>query len=224
MAPVVFHRGATRQLLPDAGTFAGGGRKFLVHTTEGPTLEGAFATLKANRSAPHFILEVRNGRRRLVQCIPINRAGRSLQHPSGPETNRANCIQVEVVGFTSKDEAIRLGHPELFVGNWEPAVYRALHRLMKWSHRNFDVPMRADHPFPGQAGFRRLGGQEFFDAVGLVGHCHAAGNDHGDPGSLKTGLVLPWRGQRQRRPHAPAARLRQHHPPGGRRFEGGRPS
>ena len=43
------------------------------------------------QDAPHFILEVKNGQKRLVQCIPINRAARALEHPSGTlETNRAN--------------------------------------------------------------------------------------------------------------------------------------
>ena len=77
MAGTIWHPKAKRQPLEDAGTFAGGGHKFLVHTTEGPTLEGAFSTVKANRSSPHFILEVRNGRRRLVQCI------HSLDWPCG---------------------------------------------------------------------------------------------------------------------------------------------
>ena len=191
MSPVLFHPSASRRLLEDAGPFTGGGRKLVVHTTEGPTLDGAFVTVRDRRSAPHFILEVLDGRRRLVQCIPLDQAARGLQHLSGtPETNRANCIQVEVVGFADLTEARRLGHPELFVGNWEPAVYRHLHRLMRWTHEHFGVPMRADHAFPGHAGFRRLGGQEFVGAAGLVGHCHVPGNDHTDPGPLDAALVL----------------------------------
>jgi hypothetical protein len=191
MTQLLWHPAATRQQLPDAGPFTGGGRKFLVHTTEGTTLEGAFETLRENNSAPHFILEVKNGQRRLTQCIPINLAARSLQHPGGtPETNRANCIQVEVVGFAELSEAQRFGHPELFVGNWEPAVYRYLHLLMQWSHTNFDVPMQALFPFFGQGGYRRLGGQEFVDASGVVGHCHVANNDHTDPGPLHGKLTV----------------------------------
>ena len=190
MATRVWHPGAERRRLEDAGPYTGGGRKFCVHTTEGPTLEGAFTTLDANRSAPHFILEVKDGRRKLVQCVPISLAARSLAHPSGPDTNKANCIQVEVVGWTDKDLAEAAGHPELWVGNWEPAVDRFLHRLMQWTNRHFDVPMTASFAFPGKPGFRRLGGQEFFDAVGLVGHCHAPGNDHTDPGPLKVRRVL----------------------------------
>ncbi len=190
MAGVVFHPGAKRQLLEDAGAFTGGGRKFLVHTTEGSTLEGAFATLRQKRSAPHFLLEVKNGRRRLVQCVPIDRAARALQHVGGPETNRANCIQVEVVGFTDFKQAARAGHLELWVPNWSQDVYKSLHLLMKWTTRNFGVPMKAEHPFIGQPGYARLSGQAFVDAVGLVGHCHVPGNDHTDPGPLHTSFVI----------------------------------
>src|SRR4249919_495668 len=166
MAGTVWHPSAKRQPLDDGGSFTGGGHKFLVHTTEGTTLEGAFATVKANRSSPHFILEVKNGRRRLVQCIPINRAARGLEHtPSSlPETNRANCIQVEVVGFTERAEAMRQGHLELWVPNWSTDIYKHLHLLMLWTHNHFAVPMQAGHPFPGQPGYARLSGQAFINA------------------------------------------------------------
>jgi hypothetical protein len=62
---------------------------------------------------------------------------------------------------------------------------------MLWTHNHFAVPMRADHPFPGQPGFARLSGPGFVTAVGLVGHCHAGGgNDHHDPGPLNTHFVV----------------------------------
>jgi hypothetical protein len=191
MAGIVWHPTAKRQQLEDAGPFTGGGHKFLVHTTEGSTLESAFDTVKAKRSSPHFILEVKDGRRRLVQCIPIDRAARGLEHPGGtPETNHANCIQVEVVGFTEFKKAKQLGHLELWVPNWSQDVYKFLHLLMVWTHDHFAVPMRADHPFIGQPGYARLSGQAFVDAVGLVGHCHVANNDHTDPGPLQTSFVI----------------------------------
>jgi hypothetical protein len=162
-----------------------------VHTTEGSSLDGAFTTLAQHDDAAHFILEVKNGHQRLVQCIPINRAGRALEHPTGTlETNRANCIQVEVVGFTDADLAKRLGHPELFVANWSSQLYKAIHDLMFWTHQNFGVPMRSDHPFPGHHGFARLSQQDFVNAVGLLGHCHAASNSHTDPGPLSADLVV----------------------------------
>jgi hypothetical protein len=185
-----WHPRAKRQQLEDAGAFTGGGRKFLVHTTEGPTLEGAFEAVRVKRAAPHFILEVKNGRRRLVQYIPLGRAARGLVHVSGPETNRANCIQVEVVGWTDGRLALQHGHPELWVPHWALDVYRALHQLMTWTHNNFEVPMHAHHPFIGHPGYRRLSGRQFLNAVGLVGHCHAAGNDHVDPGPLHANWVV----------------------------------
>jgi hypothetical protein len=190
VAELLFHPRAKKQLLDDAGSFTGGGRKFLVHTTEGPSLEGAFATVRDNRSAPHFILEVKNSRRRLVQCIPINRAARGLLHDSGPQTNKANCLQVEVVGFTDGDKAKKAGHLELWVPNWDEDVYKFLHLLMVWTNKHFGVPMEAHHPFIGQPRYHRLSGPGFVKASGLVGHCHAAGNDHVDPGPLNADWVI----------------------------------
>lgn len=187
----LFNPKAEKKLLTDAGTFTGGGHKFIVHTTEGSSLDGAFSTRSQNEDAAHFILEVKDGHQRLVQCIPINRAARSLEHPSGTlETNRANCIQVEVVGFTDENLSKQLGHHELFVGNWSPQIYKAIHDLMFWTHQNFGVPMESDHPFPGHPGFARLSQQAFVDAVGLLGHCHAASNSHTDPGPLNARLVV----------------------------------
>jgi hypothetical protein len=61
---------------------------------------------------------------------------------------------------------------------------------MLWTHSHFAVPMRADHPFAGQPGFARLSGQAFVNAVGLLGHCHAAGNSHTDPGPLNAHFVI----------------------------------
>jgi hypothetical protein len=187
----IFNPRAEKKLLADAGSFTGGGHKFIVHTTEGSSLDGAFTTLAQNNDAPHFILEVKNGQKRLVQCIPINRAARALEHPSGTlETNRANCIQVEVVGFTDETAATKAGHLELFVPNWSQQIYKAIHDLMFWTHQNFGVPMESDHPFPGNPGFARLSQQDFVNAVGLLGHCHAASNSHTDPGPLNAGLVV----------------------------------
>ena len=137
MAVTVWHPSAKRQQLEDAGPFTRRRAQVPVHTTEGPSLEGAFVTVKGNRSAPHFILEVKSGRRRLVQCIPINRAARGLEHNGGPETNKANCIQVEVVGFTERAKAAKLGHLELWVPNWSTDIYKQLHMLMLWTHNHF---------------------------------------------------------------------------------------
>lgn len=178
MSSAIWHPKAKRLAMEDAGTFAGGGPKFIVHTAEGKNLDTILAVLKAKRAAPHFVLGVHDGKRQLVQCIPINRAARALAHPSGPETNRANAIQVEVLEFAKNAR------------KWDPALYRYLHLLILWAHRHFDVPMEAHHPFYGQDGYHRLSGPGFYRASGVLGHCHAPGNDHWDPGNLNMERVF----------------------------------
>ena len=85
----------------DAGAFVASGPKIVWHTTEGSTVEGAVGAFKANNSWPHFTLNPKTGR--LVQHLPMTRAGRSLEHRSGTvETNRAHAIQVELVGFAGE--------------------------------------------------------------------------------------------------------------------------
>lgn len=171
--PTLWHPAAKR--VPIAAqqqnlTFTGGGRKLVWHTTEGSSIEGAVGAYRASGSAPHFTIYVSKlGVRTLYQHLPINRAATALAHPSGPDTNRANAIQVEIVGFAAES------------GKWSRATYFYLYWLARWCNKHFAVPMRSapgvvwSHP-------RRLSGQAFFDASGHVGHCHAPGNDHTDPG------------------------------------------
>lgn len=174
MTTLLWHPHAKRVPMEDAGTFTGGGAKFCVHTTEGSSAEGAIATYRANRDAPHFTLAVQMGKRALYQHIPINRAARSLQHTLPPETNRANVWQVEVVGFTAQSP------------DWPDELYHYLHLLFMWVHRHAGVPMVAHHPFPGH----RFTGEGWVKAEGLVGHCHCPGNTHVDPGALNVHKAL----------------------------------
>lgn len=186
MTQQLWHPHAKRIPLEDAGTFTGGGRKFCAHTTEpGETpnahaprtmaaVNAAVAAYREKRAAPHFTLGLVNGERVLLQHIPINRAARALQHTLPPETNRANTIQCEIVEFAARAQG------------WPDELYHYLHLLILWTHRHFDVPMVAHHPFPGH----RFSGAGWVKAEGLVGHCHCPGNTHVDPGHLDVNKAL----------------------------------
>jgi hypothetical protein len=179
MSDVLWHPKAKRVQLENAGDIGHGGAKFVVHSGETTSVQVLLDTVRAKNAAPHFILGLsRGGGRELIQCIALDKAARALKHTLGPETNRANAIQVEVAEFAKNAQ------------KWDRDLYRFLHLLMLWCHRHGGVPMEAHHPFIGQSGYHRLSGTGWVHASGLVGHCHCPGNDHIDPGNLKTGLVL----------------------------------
>jgi hypothetical protein len=164
----LWHPRAARAPHIDSGSFAGGGRKIVWHTTEGSSLPNY------GGSAPHFTLNPQTGQ--LWQHIPLNRAARALAHPSGPETNRANAIQVELIGF-AKD-----------TGNWSAGAYANIAELARWIEAAFGVPRRTGVQFTVPA--TRLSGNSFFGYAGHIGHAHVPGNDHWDPGKFRIDLVV----------------------------------
>lgn len=152
------------EAMEDSGPFTGGGHKVIWHTTEGRSSSGALATLKENRDAAHFVIDPYGN---VAQCIPLNRAARALEHSGGPETNRANCIQIECVGLASE------------TGKWSDSHYAHLAALFCLIDHRFPVRLHAPVSF---AHPHRVSGQEFVSLSGHLGHCHVPGNSHSDPG------------------------------------------
>lgn len=153
----------------NAGPFAGGGHKFVWHTTESSreSVDAMVGVVSAKKAEPHFVIGWRNGWKYpvVVQMVPLNRSARTMRHPSGPETNRANAIQVEICGRASES------------GDWDKNWYRALSNLALLVDHRFNIPVR----WPKSTS--RMGGQQFFAYEGHCGHMHAPGNDHVDPGT-----------------------------------------
>lgn len=168
----LWHPNAKRVIIPTAPhdlTFTEGGNKVTWHTTEGSSAEGAVSAYKSSGVCPHFTVGLRDNHRVLLQHLPLNRAASALRHPSGtPETNRCNNWQVEIVGFASKS------------ANWDPKLYHYLKLLAQFLHRHCDVPMTEDVSWRNP---KRLNGHTFVSYSGHLGHMHAPGNDHTDPGT-----------------------------------------
>jgi hypothetical protein len=146
------------------------------------TTDAVWRTVRDNRSAPHLIIGGQAGREHplVIQCIPFNRAARSLRHPSGPETNRADCIQVEICAEVADVPAFpRFGR------------YRALANLVRLVNVTVpdarEVPRRLARDFGDT---RRFGGEGFVRAAGHCGHMHVPGNDHIDPTTAFDGRRL----------------------------------
>lgn len=170
--------------LETAGEFAGGGNKLVWHITisDWNTVDAMWRVLRDKRAAPHLVIGGRDGLEHpvVIQCIPFNRAGRALAHPSGPETNRADCIQVEICADVNDvPQFDEHGRYRIFANltrlfNITAPDVREVDRVLARSFQNTD----------------RFGGQGFVDARGHLGHMHVPGNDHTDPTTAFQGWRL----------------------------------
>lgn len=146
------------------------GVKTLLHTTEGTGFDGADETLIKNGAEPHFLIDPSTGK--VKQYIALDRFARSLRHPAGtPATNAANVIQIEMVGFA------------VATPNWQELKYENVAALCCLIAHRTGVKRKAPHQFLGGKSVR-FKPYAFLEAEGYVGHCHAPGNDHVDPGKF----------------------------------------
>jgi len=162
--------------LPNAGDFTGGGHKLVWHTTEGGGIDAMWRVLRDKNAAPHFLIDPGGGDAPVYQCIPLNKAGRALEHPSGtPATNTANAIQVEIIGF-AKDAA-----------GWGHVIYRDLGALAALIDHRFNI-RRGYRPFTVPA--KKITERGFPMATGHMGHCHVPNNSHWDPGKMNGAALM----------------------------------
>lgn len=187
MTSSIWHLGAKRVPYPDAGPYTPAAPKIVWHTTEGSSLP------VYSGSAPHFTFNPETGS--LWQHIPINRAAKSLEHPPGTvETNHANCVQVELIGF-AKD-----------TGHWSDAAYARIAKLARWIETNHDVPSRCTVTFSNTP--TRLTPAAWLAYAGHCGHQHVPNNRHWDPGAFRIELVLKSESVSLKKPD-PRARKRR---------------
>jgi len=161
----------------DAGRFTGGGKKFLLHTTEGGSVDSN-TVLLAHRNTPQLLLGKEPSRVHwtLIQFLPFTLAGKTLQNDVGDgyQTNRANVVQMEIVGATSE------------IPSWTDNMYERLANVLTLVRHRFEFPLIArDFSNP-----RRMPDAEFVQYAGILGHVHAPDNDHTDPERLREGFLL----------------------------------
>lgn len=170
------------QPLEDSGDFIDGGWKFVWHTTEGAGIDAMFRVLRDKRAAPHLLIDPSKGVSRIIQMIPFNQAARALEHPTGtPETNRARCIQCEIVDFAKN------------APNWEDWFYRDLAALaVLVEHR---VPVRRVTRGFSASNFKKISPQGFAQAHGHMGHQHVPNNSHWDPGAMNGSKLMRTMGE-----------------------------
>lgn len=184
--------GAQRVLGESAGSHApGAGPKITHHTTEGASAAGAIGAYRATRSWPTMTAEWTGSRLRVFQHMPLNMAARALEHPSGPETNRANTVQIEHVGFTSNAARRAAGAPaSLFVGSWPDARWAAIAQLCREIEAATGCRPQSLVPAGWWVSPQRLGGEAYFRGVGHHGHCHVPGNSHVDGTGFQIAKII----------------------------------
>lgn len=89
-----------RHLGHSIGPMTGGGWKGVIHITVSPwiAVDSMISVLKAKGAEPQLVIGGRAGFNFpvLAQMLALTDAGKALRHPSGPETNRANAVQMEI--------------------------------------------------------------------------------------------------------------------------------
>lgn len=167
------------------GTYvAGYPWRIVVHSTEGASVESAVAAFRSSGSWPQLTVDM--ARRRIVQHYPLEEPGRSLVHPSSCETNRAHCIQIEIVGFAATTIPNTPAAELAWLG---ASVIRPLLEFCGAP----PVAPAAWPPYPSSYGLhagQRMSVAEWDHFTGVCAHMHVPGNLHGDPGALFITAVL----------------------------------
>lgn len=158
--------------------------KLVLHTTEGNGWPGYPSFV------PNLTYWPGNGWR---QHVPMYRGGTTLMDPSNTTVreNRDFDVQVEIVGTAVNNGCDK----ELSANN--DAGYKDLAHLVRWLHQ-YGLPIASTVnwvPYPKSYGLnasQRLSGPEFQAYKGILGHEHASGNEHGDPGWIDIQKLLHY--------------------------------
>jgi hypothetical protein len=185
--PTIYLRGAniTAQWYADnySGTTFPRVDKFLLHTTETGGWPGYSAGAKAPNATyyPKF--------RQIRQHFGINRSSRALRDPSSTlvRENRDNVFQLEIICYSQYSLAVERGG--IWVGDLTASHMRDIAAMILQCHRDWDLPLQSSVTWrEGRKTWYndvRLSGPQFDAYRGILGHVHASGNDHWDPGGFR---------------------------------------
>lgn len=174
----------------DPGLYRDGGSmltaypwRFVLHTTEGPTIAGAEQTFQSRRMWPHFCADPT--KRVLRQYLPFSRAGRTLDNdPGGVETNRGACIQIELVGFADRVNDTWTADACEWLGSELAGLFDAFGIVKRSTVRPW---VDATDGFVAREGApQRMTLDEWAKFDGYCGHSHSPEDDHYDPGHWNT--------------------------------------
>jgi hypothetical protein len=167
--------------------------KFLLHTTE----TGGWPGYSAGASAPNATYYPKF--RQIRQHFGINRSARALRDPSSTAVreNRDNVFQLEIICYSDYRLAVERGG--IWVGDLTDTHMRDIAAMILQCHRDWDLPIQSSVTWrEGRKTYYndvRLAGSQFDAYRGILGHVHASGNDHWDPGGFrysKLKAALSW--------------------------------
>src|SRR5205085_2494739 len=106
------------------------------------------------------------------QHLPINVAGKALEHPSGTgPTNTDNVIQAEIVAFAWS------GAPSWLVSYyWPDWMLAGIATWMRWVEANHGVARRSSVSWGDTV--TRLAWADWHNYSGWLGHRHVPSNSH----------------------------------------------
>lgn len=161
---------------------ARGGKKIILHTTEGSNFAVMDSVLRGKRAEPHLLIGKVGAGYHVIQYIPFNEGSLSLEHPLGTlPTNGGgdSVIQIEFAGFAVDK---RRGVHDL-----SPEDYEALYKLIAMIQNRVAVPSRRPRRFYGAGLARRMTQRGFIKAAGILGHEHVPSqpSGHWDPGAIR---------------------------------------
>jgi hypothetical protein len=176
------------------GVDMGGVDKVLLHSTEGsswPTYADDNGV--AGAKAPQVTYHATGHRWR--QHFPLNRSARALMDPQGTPVreNRDKVVQVEIIA--SADRRYAAKHGLLYVEDLDQQAIDDLGEFIAFMHREWGVPLVKAPlwlPYPQSYGNSdaRMTSAEYDAFRGVLGHMHASGNLHGDPGALPINQIM----------------------------------
>lgn len=162
--------------------------KVLLHTTETTGWPG----YKLGASAPTLTYHPR--RREWRQHNYLDRSARALVDPTSTPVreNRDNVIQIEIIAYADEAKGRSVGG--LPVSQLTDAMLEDLGDFIGWTHATWGLPLVAARfiPYPGSYGNSavRMSSATYDAFRGVLGHQHASGNAHGDPGALNVPRIM----------------------------------
>jgi len=172
-------------------SYTSGPWRGVLHTTETTGLPGYDGGAKA----PHFTVVPGLAAKTVVvyQHFDTSRPSRALANTSIPgETNREQCIQIELVGTSGWIYSVAPKSPALFWPEAPEWALAGLARLMRWIEAAHGMPsVSTPRPWVPWNGPRvRMSAAEWDTFTGWCGHQHVPENDHTDPGALPIARLL----------------------------------
>ena len=172
----------------DRGTFTGI-EKILLHTTETTGWPGYLSGAQAPTLTYHPRL------RQWRQHNYLDRSARALVDPTGTTVreNRDNVIQIEIIAYADEAKAATVGG--LKVTDLTDAQLGDLADFIKFIRSEWGGPPLVAPtflPYPSSYGNSkvRMSGPTYDAYRGILGHMHASGNSHGDPGAIDVARIL----------------------------------